>query len=464
MDSRPTRNLLVVDDEPGIRHSLSRYFCAVGFSVIECESCASVRAELGRTRPDVVIIDYSLPDGTALDVMPDIREAGENIPVILLTGYGSIDLAVRAVKQGAEQFLTKPVELATLKVVVERALENQRNRNTQSARSRRTKQRIDPFQGESGVIRTLAEQSQRISTSDCPVLILGETGVGKGVLARWLHEHSLRRSEALVDVNCAGLSRELLESELFGHEKGSFTGAVTAKPGLFECAHRGTLFLDEIGDMDLQIQPKLLKALDDKRFRRLGEIRDRYSDVRLIAATHQNLAARMREGKFRSDLYFRISTVVLRVPPLRERREDIPQLADTILKDISVEIGRPTPSFERAAMQALVSYAWPGNVRELRNVIERAVLLGASGVIRRRDLDFEPTITMGSVDESQLTLREVEQRHILRVLEQEQGNVPRAAKRLDMPRSTLYMRLKEMNESSRAENDDSESLSNLGEA
>ncbi|MEE8218183.1 MAG: sigma-54 dependent transcriptional regulator, partial [Vicinamibacteria bacterium] len=282
---------------------------------------------------------HMLPDGTALDLLPRIKELDASLPVIVLTGHASIDLAVRAVKEGADQFLAKPVELPALLVLLRRLLESQRARRRQIAgRTRQAREEIDPFIGSSAPLRKLAEEARRVAASSSPILIEGETGSGKGVLARWLHRNGPRADEPFVDMNCAGLSRDFLETELFGHEKGAFTGAVSAKVGLLEVAHRGVVFLDEIGDLDPQVQPKLLKVLEEKRFRRLGEVRDRQVDIQLIAATHQNLAAMARERKFRSDLYYRISTIPLRVPPLRERPEDIPALARRLVEGFSADL------------------------------------------------------------------------------------------------------------------------------
>jgi transcriptional regulator with PAS, ATPase and Fis domain len=263
------------------------------------------------------------------------------------------------------------------------------------------------------------------------------------VLARWLHENSPRADEAFVDLNCAGLSRELLETELFGHEKGAFTSATASKQGLFEVAHRGTIFLDEVGDVDLQIQPKLLKVLEEKRFRRVGDVRDRQVDVRLIAATHQDVGQLVREKKFRDDLYFRISTIPLSFPPLRDRIEDITTLAEYLLNKVSTDLGRSGIQLDEASIKALQSYAWPGNVRELRNVIERAVLLSEGPTIGLRDLHFDGHASVGSPSfDTRLTLTEMEKQHIERVLHEEQGRVEKAAKRLGIPRSSLYQKIK----------------------
>ncbi|MGH8533941.1 MAG: sigma-54 interaction domain-containing protein, partial [Gammaproteobacteria bacterium] len=304
---------------------------------------------------------------------------------------------------------------------------------------------LDPFAGTSAAIRLLAVEAERVASSEGPMLILGETGTGKNVLARWIHQHSARGQEAFVDINCAGLTREFLETELFGHQKGAFTGAVTTKPGLFEVAHNGTLFLDEIGDMDLEVQPKLLKAIEEKRFRRLGDVRERAVDVRLIAATHCDLSALAAGNKFRRDLYYRINTFRLTIPPLRERKEDIPLLARHLLDRLCAERGQRVLELDEGAERALLEYRWPGNIRELRNVLERAAVLCDGDVVRRRDLSFEGELEATRVEglDSHLTLEQLERRHIEQVLREEQGHVERGAKRLGISRSSLYQKINE---------------------
>ena len=436
--------VLVVDDEPGVRFGIRDFLEQQGYEIEEAESCDDAQHLFRTSRPDIVIADYMLPDGTALDLLPRLKEIDSDIPLLVLTAHGSIDLAVRAIKEGAEQFLTKPLELPTLQVILQRLLQKQRNHHKQLAsKTRQVRQAIDPFIGTSSAIQALADQAHKILNTESPILILGETGTGKGVLARWLHENSPRADEAFVDLNCAGLSRELLETELFGHEKGAFTSATASKQGLFEVAHRGTIFLDEVGDVDLQIQPKLLKVLEEKRFRRVGDVRDRQVDVRLIAATHQDIGQFVREKKFRNDLYFRISTIPLSFPPLRERSEDIPTMAQYLLNKLSADLGRGEIFLDESCIKALQAYSWPGNVRELRNVIERAVLLSDHGSITLRDLNFEGHATVGaSFLDSRLTLIELEKQHIERVLQEERGHVETAAKRLGIPRSSLYQKLK----------------------
>ena len=436
--------VLVVDDESGVRFGIRDFLEQHGYEIEEAESCQDAHHLFRTSRPDIVIADYMLPDGTALDLLPRLREIDSGIPLLVLTAHGSIDLAVRAIKEGAEQFLTKPLELPTLLVILQRLLQKQRNYHKQLAsKSRQVRQAIDPFIGTSPAVRALADQARKILSTESPVLILGETGTGKGVLARWLHENSPRADEPFVDLNCAGLTRELLETELFGHEKGAFTSATASKQGLFEVAHRGTIFLDEVGDVDLQIQPKLLKVLEEKRFRRLGDVRDRQVDVRLIAATHQDIGQLVREKRFRDDLYFRISTIPLSFPSLRERIEDIPTLAQYLLDKVGADLGRGELKLDQGCIEALQAYSWPGNIRELRNVIERAVLLSEQKQITLNDLHFDGNAQVGSpyVD-SRLTLLELEKQHIERVLQEEKGRVEKAAKRLGIPRSSLYQKIK----------------------
>ena len=436
--------ILVVDDEAGLRFGVRDFLELQGYEIDEAETCRDAQELFRKSRPDLVIADYLLPDGTALDLLPRLKEIDSDIPLLILTAHGSIDLAVRAIKEGAEQFLTKPLELPALLVILQRILENKRNLQKQLAnKSREVRTAINPFLGTSPAINSLAEQARKVLLTESPILILGETGTGKGVLATWLHANSPRSEEAFVDLNCAGLSRELLETELFGHEKGAFTSATATKQGLFEVAHRGTIFLDEIGDVDLQIQPKLLKVLEEKRFRRLGDVRDRQVDVRLIAATHQDISELVREKKFRDDLYFRISTIPLTFPALRERTEDIPVLAQYLLEKIATDLGRGEVRLGPDCIEALQSYSWPGNIRELRNVIERAVLLSEQKTLGLKDLHFDGRGGMQTFyQDSRLTLLELERQHIERVLQEEKGRVERAAKRLGVPRSSLYQKLK----------------------
>nr|WP_265180154.1 sigma-54 dependent transcriptional regulator [Pseudomonas aeruginosa] len=434
---------MIVDDEDSIRFGMRGFLESRGYGVVDADSCQRARELFQASPPDVAVIDYRLHDGSALDLLRDFRRLEPDVPVIVLTAYGSIDLAVQAIKEGAEQFLTKPIEMPALHAILKRLLDNRRlQRQQRIVVTREQRERIDPLFGESPAIRALAEQVDKVMGSDSPILILGETGTGKSLLAKWLHLHGPRADEPFVDLNCAGLSPDFLETELFGHEKGAFTGATASKPGILEIADGGTVFLDEIGDVDPRVQPKLLKVLEEQRFRRLGAVREREVDIRLIAATHQDLAGKVKERTFRSDLYFRISSIPLSMPALRERKEDIPALARTLLARLADAPGRSVRLGEDAE-QALCGYAWPGNIRELRNVLERAVLLRNGDTIARRDLRFESTPLQDvQVGDTGLTLQQVERQHIERVLREVGGKVEQAALRLGIPRSTLYQKIK----------------------
>jgi DNA-binding NtrC family response regulator len=438
--------ILVIDDDPVVRGSIRDLLHGCGFAVREAASCAAALAAFRSQRPDVVLVEHRLPDGDGVHLIGQLRAADPDVPCIVLSGHGTIDLAVQAVKDGAENFVTKPIRSGLLEALIPRLLQQQASRKRTIVQDvREARADLDPFLGDSPAIRRLAEDARRMVAGDGPLLLLGETGSGKGVLARWCHRNGPRRGEAFVDLNCASLSREFLESELFGHDRGAFTGAVAAKLGLLEIAHRGILFLDEIGDMDVAIQPKLLKVLEDKRYRRLGDVREREVSVRLIAATHHDLRDLVAAQRFRRDLYFRIGSLPLSVPPLRERAEDVPVLVDSLLVRIGAELGRPGMRVSGAALDALIDYPWPGNVRELRNLLERAVLLSDGAAIGVRELRLHPRdaasrSTASSATED-LTLAELERRHIERVYEAERQNVQRAAVRLGIPRSSLYQKL-----------------------
>jgi DNA-binding NtrC family response regulator len=439
----PNHKILLIDDGV-IRHTIRDFLTSRNYEVVECDTCQSAIALFESFRPDLVILDYSLPDGNALELLPKLKALGESVPCIVLTGFGSIELAVETIKAGAEQFLTKPVRLDALLVILERTLEGSRIRRKQIiSDTRRESTKPDPFMGTSSAIRLLRNQIEKIVRAESPVLLQGETGSGKGVLANHIHAHSPRADEPFVDLNCGGLTRELFESELFGHEKGAFTGAVMAKQGLLEVANRGSVFLDEIGDVDPLIQPKLLKVLEEKQFRRLGEVKDRKVDIRLIAATHRNLPEMIEKGTFRQDLFFRISTIPIRVPALRERVEDIPVIAEHLLRRISLDVLRPDVTLSSDAVVALKSYSWPGNIRELRNTLERAVLLGNHNNLQRQDIDFQFPRTRSDKETSDSSLAAIEQMHIERTLRKCKGEVTAAAKILGVSRTTLYSKIKE---------------------
>lgn len=441
--------VLLVDDDPVIRFALRSYLESHELIVSEAGSSREAQGMLHQSPPDAAVLDFSLPDGDGLELLQHIRAIDPDIPVIMLTGQGTIEIAVRAMAQGARNFLTKPVQLASLEAILQHELENRRFRQQSlAAQSRSKRHRLDPFLGTSTAIRKLSEMAHRVVTSDSPVLISGETGSGKGVLASWIHANSSRAEETFLDLNCAGLNREFLETELFGHEKGAFTGAQGAKPGLLEVADRGTVFLDEIGDMDLQVQPKLLKVLETRQFRRLGDIRDRTVDVRLISATHRNLETWVREGHFREDLFYRINIIPMRVPALRDRPEDIPLLAQYFLGRMAQKRGREEIRLDQSAVESLQRYRWPGNIRELYNVLERAVLTVDHNTLNVRDLHFqhhdEPAAAHAPSLAGNLTLQELENAYITKVLWEEHGSMEKTAKRLGIARSSIYNKVRRL--------------------
>jgi DNA-binding NtrC family response regulator len=439
--------ILVVEDDVSLLEVLSIGLEAYGFDVGLADGVSRAILEIQKSQPAIILADYQLRDGTAFDLLSWLKTRDFRVPVIVLTGHARIDLAVEAVKAGAEHFIPKPVDIGLLTTILRRTLENSSNLQKNVAnRLERARYERDPFLGKSPAIVALKKAAERVAEAKSTVLIQGETGTGKGVLARALHNMGPRANEAFVDLNCAGLSRELLESELFGHQKGAFTGAVANKIGFLEAANHGTLFLDEIGDMDLQIQAKVLKVVEEKHFYRLGDVVERKTDMQIIVASHRDLKTMADEGRFRSDLYFRINTLRLRIPPLRERPEDIPIITDKLVEQLSSDMKRGPMQISENARAALQIYPWPGNIRELRNVLERAVLLSDDGVINNTGLEFEAPAQLAPTEGptlNKLTLKEIEKHFIGEALAAEGGNVIRASKRLGIHRSSLYAKIRE---------------------
>jgi DNA-binding NtrC family response regulator len=441
----PVRSALVVSGHAETASIVARVLLDGG---VETTLVGSVRAAADVLAaadgpPALIVVDTELPDGTVLDVMAARLGPAAPAPIVVLTAPDAMELAVEAMKWGAEGFLNKPVAVEVLRKVFERALEPRRRA---SAVVGGHVIEATPFVGPSPATRELAEQAAIAARTDAHVLISGETGTGKGVLARWVHDESARARGPFVDLNCSSLSKDLFESELYGFEKGAFTSAANAKVGLVEAANRGTMFLDEIGDLDPSVQPRLLKVVEERRFRRLGSVRDQFSDVRFIAASNMDLPRLVREGRFRQDLLFRINTLTLSCVPLRNRAEDIPALATRLAAAVAVDLGRPALAISPDAMEALTAYAWPGNIRELHHAIQRASIVSAGGVIRAGDLRLGagtqemPALSLVGGD---LTLEALQLRHIQAVLEAEGWNVDKAAQRLGISRSTLYQKIKQ---------------------
>jgi DNA-binding NtrC family response regulator len=442
---KESTTVLIADDDSTIRHAIAEYLSCHGYQIREADSFAATETVYQEARPDITILDNRLPDGDAIQLIPRLRAIDPRCKPILLTGFGSIDLAVQAMKAGAESFLTKPVNLNELRALVEKVADERLAQERQRGSS--PNPIVDPFIGCSPAMAALREEAKRLADSSTPVLIYGETGAGKGMLARWIHNNGPRAEQQLVPINCANLGGALLGSELFGHEKGAFTGANSAKPGLLEVADEGTVLLDEIGDMPESVQPKLLTVLEEKRFRRIGGNTERTVDIRLIAATNRDLEKLVEQGGFRSDLYFRIATFPLHVPPLRERIDDIPALAGDLLKLLAADHGREESTLSRPAVEKLKSFRWPGNVRQLRNVLERALLLSDKAEIAAEALQIQAESAQnagGGPIGTDTTLEEIERQHISAVLDRYDGNVVCAAEVLGIPRSTLYTRIRRL--------------------
>ena len=442
-----TRSLLLVDDDPQIIEVLEKFFDREGWQVFRAGDATSCAETYERERPDVVVLDLDLPGMTGMRLLEVLLTRDPDATVIMLTGHGDIATAVEAMRLGAENFLTKPVELAHMASAATRAYEKVELRRRNRFWTERQVETTDlATLGRSPAMRELARQLELLAASDTTVLLMGETGTGKGWAAQMIHACSARRSAPLVDINCAGLSAAFLDSELFGHEKGAFTDAKEQKRGLFELAHTGTVFLDEIGDLALELQPKLLKALESRKFRRLGGTREIEVDVRLIAATNHDLDALVKNSEFREDLYYRLSVLPIRLPPLRARgRDDVADLTVRLLLDLRRRIGRGPARCSPEAIAVITGYQWPGNIRELRNVLERALIMAPEADVLLPAHVPPEIFTAAAADTAStdvhLTLEELEKRHVLRVLDHHNDNRSRAARALGISRATLYEKL-----------------------
>src|SRR5262252_5952112 len=378
--------VLIVDDEQSNRTILEQELIYRGYVVETAGDGAGALQKAETSRPDLIILDDMMPRLSGLEVLKELRRRDDDTPVIIITAYGTVDRAVEAMKEGAYDFITRPFEPDHLALVVQKSLERQRLKREVEILSEEVGQRYHLIVGESPSMKRAAELAHRAARSAATVLLLGESGTGKEVFARAIHNWSDRRDQPFVAINSVGLSSELLESELFGHEQGAFTGAHRRKRGRLEVAHGGTVFFDEIGDVARELQAKLLRFLQEREFERVGGVTQISVDVRVIAATNRDLERSVKEGFFREDLYHRLNVVPITLPPLRERREDIQALAHHFLQKHSRAMGRNVTEIPREAQERLQEYDWPGNVRELGNVIERAVVLGSSGSISVEDL------------------------------------------------------------------------------
>lgn len=441
--------ILIIDDEVQIRTLLTRMMELEGYDVCQAGDCRAALKQLELQNPDVVLCDVFLPDGNGVDLVLAIKKAAPNVEVILLTAHGNIPDGVQAIKNGAFDYITKGDDNNKIIPLISRAVEKARMNVRLEKLEKKVGQTysFDSILGESKVLKDAVSLAQKVSGTDVPVLLTGETGTGKEVFAQAIHYSSKRARQNFVAVNCSSFSKELLESEMFGHKAGSFTGALKDKKGLFEEANNGTIFLDEIGEMAFELQAKLLRILETGEYIKIGDTKPTCVNVRIIAATNRNLSQEIVAGRFREDLFYRLSVFQIHLPPLRERAGDIRLLAKAFIKSFAEQLARPVVEIAPAFLEALDSQPWKGNIRELRNVIERSMIVCESGYLDIADLPFD--IQNAHYEHSNdsspgsFELSAMERRHIARVLEYTKGNKTEAARLLKIGLTTLYRKIEE---------------------
>ncbi len=442
------RKLLIIDDEKNIREGLQKSFSMDGFLVFTAENGKEGLNILAKEGIDAVICDLRMPEMTGEEFLEKADEIYPNIPVIILTGHGTIENAVETMRKGAYDFFTKPVNLKKMLLTINRALENAelKKENAQLKQQLGDKFSFENIIGNSSAMQKIYDTVRQIAPSKANILIEGESGTGKELIANAIHRQSDRKDKPLIKVHCAALNENLLESELFGHEKGAFTGALGQKKGKFEAADGGTIFLDEIGEISFATQVKLLRVIQEREFDRVGGVQPIKVDVRIIAATNRDLLTEVKAGNFREDLYYRLKVISLYMPPLKERKSDIPLLINAFIKEFAEMNGRGDMSISPKAMALLEGYNWPGNVRELRNIIEGAVVMCKGEVIQEDNMPGflkENQETGKIILETGITLAEAEKRIILATLAMTRGNKSRAAEVLEIGRKTLHRKLEE---------------------
>ena len=438
-----SKRIVIVDDEPNIGPSLKLILEREGYAVFTCTSAKEFRGNSAHRRADAYLLDVKLPDGNGIDLLRFLRLNDNTAPVIMISGHSSIADAVEATRSGAFDFLEKPLARDRVLLVLKNALE-QASLRRENERFREIVGDAPRMIGSSPAFRQAVEQASRVAKSDARVLLLGESGTGKELLAAFIHSESPFSGGLFVKVNCAAIPTELLESELFGHEKGAFTGATALRRGKFELADGGTIFLDEVGDLQESAQAKLLRVLQEGEFQRVGGERTVRTNVRVISATNRDLMAMSAEGKFREDLYYRLSVVPIRLPALRNRREDIRDLAEYSLSDFCRRNNFKAKRFDDGVFAILAEYDWPGNVRELRNTVERMAILASGDVLTPESIPMEIRLKPDSNSKSilQETREGAERERILQVLEQTDWNVSAAARILNVERTTLHKRMR----------------------
>jgi DNA-binding NtrC family response regulator len=440
MNSR--ESILIVDDEKIVRDSLFHWFEEEGYNVDTAEDAETALKKFSKDKYDLLLVDMKMPGMSGLDLLVKIKEIDKDCIIILITAFASVSTAIKALKEGAFDYVTKPVDPDELNHLVKKALEQKELKSENIQLKTKIEELIMPdnLAGESKQMKKIFELINTVAPADTTVMIRGESGTGKELIAKAIHINSKRRYFPIVVVNCGALAESLLESELFGHEKGAFTGAQYRRKGKFEMAQGGTIFLDEIGSVSQKVQIELLRVIETKKFSRVGGNELISSDFRVIAATNESLEELVKEGKFREDLFYRLNVFTIFIPPLRERKEDISVLAYYFLRKFNSAMNRNIKSISPEALNFLLNYSWPGNVRELENAIERAVVIGKSDVIKFEDLPFSSSqiINDNNTDKS---LAAMEKRHIIKILNENEWNISKSAELLQIDRVTLYNKI-----------------------
>jgi len=437
--------IFIVDDELVMRKSLSGWLERDGYEVDTAESGEEALEKLKETRFDLLLVDIKMEGISGLDVLKHVRENDPDVAVVMITAYGSISTAIEAIKNGAYDYLLKPFDPDELGVLIEKIVEQQAQarENLFLREQYKERTRFESMIGQSKPMQEVFNLIQDVAPMDSTVLITGETGTGKGLAAKAIHTNSPRSNGPFVLVNCGAIPEHLMESELFGHQRGAFTDAKETKKGRLELAHDGTLFLDEIGEISMRMQIDLLRVLEDRVFYRVGGTQPIEADFRVIAATNRNLEAAIKNEIFREDLYYRLNVITFQMPPLRDRKEDIPLLAEHFLRRFSQETNKPVDKISREAIDEMMLYEWPGNVRELENAIERAVVVGKERDVRPEDLPFRRSDDPNFIPQN--ALKDIEKAHIKKMLDNNQWNIAKSSKILGIDRTTLYSKIKRYN-------------------
>lgn len=440
-------SILIIDDEPQIRKLLSRIMELEGYEIFQAADCQSTLKQLKLHRPQVVLCDVFLPDGNGVELVSAIKTLYPELEVILLTAHGNIPDGVQAIKNGAFDYITKGDDNNKIIPLISRAMEQAKKNIGEKVKGKENRSySFDSILGTSPCLQEAVSLAQKVSATDVTVLLTGETGTGKEVFAQAIHQNSQRRAHAFVAVNCSAFSKDLLESELFGHKAGSFTGAVKDKKGLFEVADNGTIFLDEIGEMAYELQAKLLRVLEAGEYIKIGDTKPTKVNVRIISATNRDLKKEIEAGHFREDLYYRLSVFRIHLPPLRERREDIEILTQAFIQLFTQRLGKKIEGVTPEFLKALKTAEWKGNIRELRNVVERSLIVCDRQLTLQDlpiDLQYNPTIDSPSSNSSEFDLAAMEKRHIARVLQHTRGNKTEASRLLKIGLTTLYRKIEE---------------------